>query len=91
MKSFEGKKVALNPDLAKIETTPIIRLRPNEDMKKPEKAISSKYKSRSQLYEELKETKANFLASRVGYFSNFAFKEKMGEDCGLSQLCLSYK
>ena len=28
VKSFEGKKVALNPDLAKIETTPTFRLRP---------------------------------------------------------------
>ena len=91
MKSFEGKKLALNPDLAKIETTPTIRLRYNEDMKKPEKAIPSKYKSRSQLYQELKETKANFLASRVGDFRKIAFKAKMGEDYGLSQLCLSDK
>ena len=83
--------MALNPDLAKIETTPTIRLRPNEDMKNPEKAIASKFKSRSQLYQELKETKANFVASREGYFSKFAFKAKMGEDYGLSQLCLSDK
>ena len=32
VKSFEGKKVAHNPDLAKIETTPTLRLRPTEDL-----------------------------------------------------------
>ena len=32
VKSFEGKKVALNSDLAKIETTPTLRLRPMEDL-----------------------------------------------------------
>ena len=32
VKSFEGKKVAHNPDLAKIETAPTLRLRPTEDL-----------------------------------------------------------
>ena len=75
MKSFEGKKVFLNPDLAKFET-PTIRLRPNEDMMKPEKATSSKYKSRTQLYQELNENKAKFLASRVANKEKIAKKLK---------------
>ena len=32
MKSFEGKKVALNPDLAKIKTTPTLNLMPMEGL-----------------------------------------------------------
>ena len=104
VKSFEGKKVALNPVLTKIEglkltfqtknSPPLSSLRisnTDEDMKKSKKAISSNYKSRSQLYQELKETKANFLASKVGYFSKNAFTAKMGADYGLSNLCLSDK
>ena len=102
MKSFDGKKVALNPVLTNIDglkltfqtkdSPPLPNLSiPNQDqdMKKSEK--TSNYKTSSQLYQEFEVNKANFLASsRVGYFSKFAFKAKM-EDYGLSQLCLSDK
>ena len=97
VKSFEGKKVALNPVLTNIDglkltlqtkdSPPLSSLRisnTDKDLKKSEKAISSNNKSRTQLYQELKETKENVLASRVGYFSRNAFEAKMGSDCGPS-------
>ena len=97
VKSFEGKKVALNPVLTNIDglkltlqtkdSPPLSSLRisnTDKDLKKSEKAISSNNKSRSQLYHELKETKEKVLASRVGYFSRNAFEAKMGSDCGPS-------
>ena len=75
VKSFEGKKVALNPVLTNIDE---------------EKAISSNEKSQRQLNQELKETKEKVLASRVGYFSRNALEEaKMGSDYGPPSLKIS--
>jgi hypothetical protein len=74
VKSFEGKKVALNPVLTNIDE---------------EKAISSNEKSQRQLNQELKETKEKVLASRVGYFSRNALEAKMRSDHGLPSLKIS--
>ena len=76
VKSFEGKKVALNPVLTNIDE---------------EKAISSNEKSQRQLNQELKETKEKILASRVGEFSSNALEAKMRSDYGkpLSRLRIS--
>ena len=102
VKSFEGKKVALDPVLTNIDglkltlqtkdSPPLSSLRisnTDKDLKKSEKAISSNNKSRTQLYQELKETKENVLASRVGYFSRNAFEAKMGSDYGPPSLKIS--
>ena len=99
VKSFEGKKVALNPVLTNIDglkltkdSPPLSSLRisnTDKDLKKSEKAISSNNKRQSQLYHELKETKEKVSASRVGYFSRNAFEAKMGSDYGPPSLKIS--
>ena len=102
VKSFEGKKVALEPVLTNIDglkltlqtkdSPQLSSLRiSNTDkvLKKSEKAISSNNKRQSQLYHELKETKEKVSASRVGYFSRNAFEAKMGSDYGPPSLKIS--
>ena len=80
VKSFEGKKVALEPVLTRIDglkltiqakdSTPLSSLRisnTNEELKKSEKALASNNKSRRrQLYQELKETKEKALEAKMG-------------------------
>ena len=88
VKSFEGKKVALNPVLKLTKDTPTLSSLRISNANE-EKAISSNKKSRRQLYQDLKETKENVLASRVGYFSRNALEAKMGSDSGSPSLKIS--
>ena len=81
----ETKEKALEAKMGSDYGPPLSSLKisnTNEDLKKYKKAISSNNECRRQLYQGLKETKENVLASRVGCFSRNALEAKMGLDYG---------